>query len=179
MSIKFIFTILLFITHLSFSQSKNVLGIAMSDSKPIPLSKIIFIDSSKNIISVSNTNFDGIFKLSLNTNLSVLHIIRKDECTITDTIWNVKLGGDTLKLDFKYLELNCEKRTYKDCPKQNENCDIYRSCNIFYDPYDKIEKDLKNEKSQKIELLMRKPVYYENQSCCIKTWYCKTHDIDF
>ncbi len=163
----------------SFSQNRNVIGIAMFNTKEIPLLKVVFIDSNDRIICGNTTDLDGIFRITQNQEIkNVKYIVGMSQCTINDTIRDFDLQSDTLRLNFEIKEIKCVTNSYKDCPNHDQFCEVYRAADLLYRPYDQIENEVKNDLNQNIPIKYRKAVYTQN-GCCLNKWYCKTHDVDF
>ena len=165
--------------YYSFSQSKNVSGIAMSDNKPIPLLNVLFIDSNDQIIGGNTSDFDGKFTIALTQPVrNVKYIVGKSRCAIIDTIRDFNLQSDTLQLNFQIKEIDCFPSSFNDCPKHDSTCEVYRASDILFNPYDHFDGEILNDLNQTIPKKYRKAVYTQN-GCCFMKWYCKTHDVDF
>ncbi len=176
---QFIFIACALLNYYSFSQSKNVLGIAMSDNKPLPLFNVLFVDSNNQIIGGNTSDFEGKFTIALTQSVrNVEYIVGKSQCTINDTIRDFNLLSDTLLLNFQLKEIDCFPSSFNDCPKHDSTCEVYRAADLLYHPYDQIDGEIKNDLNQTIPVKYRKAVYTQN-GCCLMKWYCKTHDVDF
>jgi len=167
------------ITQLSFSQNKEVVGVSMSMTEVIPFMKIIFIDSTNHVVTGVTSDIDGIFKLSLSeNNYSKMSAVCKTRCMTLDTIRDLHILNDTLKLNFSSKNVDCKPKLYNNCPYNDAYCEVYRSADLFTNPYDKIDGKVTNDSNQNIPIKIRQ-LTYSNNGCCINTWYCKTHDVDY
>jgi hypothetical protein len=161
-----------------FAQKVELSGFVKSavDSTTIPFCSIAVHNDAGNLITGTQSDFNGRFYFTIDSSLlSSATILFKNHCFYPLEFTMAQLHLLHLTDSIVLLRPECQSQGVKYCPYAATNCDIISI--YYYFRWERPSRFARREK-RKGKLLLRM-VDGETKTCCPATKFCKVHNVEF
>lgn len=157
-----------------YGQYINLNGTLINNSKtPISFAKILLMNN-KTIMGGAISDFDGNFSINnVLLPLDSIHIeIKPFDCFEGKKITKIILINDSTITPIILNSYNCDSIIETQCKYLHPSCDVYEVIPLYDCPRSRWKYTKVQYPDKKIICLL--PEYYLKE-CCLKKWYCVTH----
>ena len=161
-----------------FAQNVELSGYVKSavDSTPTPFCSIAVHNDTGNLITGTQSDFNGRFYFTIDSSLSSsATILFKNHCFYPLELTMAQLHLLYLTDSIVLLRPECQSQGVKYCPFAATNCDIISI--YYYFRWERPSRFARREE-RKGKMLLRR-VDRETKTCCPTTKFCKVHNVEF